>query len=257
MLSLMLRPPTAMERLLEADASAEASGSSAATLPPLPSGIALRMQQASWEDAGTGGLLWPAASVMCRWLSRQAAKVEGSRVLELGCGTGAVGLYAAGLGASRVLLTDGSDDVLHNCRRNITLNASAFCGAVDVATRKLSFGDSILPVGPWDWVLASDCVYANDWKALAQTVRGLVRAQDPPPRVILTIPHRRPGPVLSDAFRADAKGLRASTLEVERTPKHDGGGRLPSEQMVAVSVIELSRAGEPEEMRRQSSRQQL
>jgi len=129
--------------------------------------------------------------------------------------------------------------------------------SVDVATRKLSFGDGILPVGPWDWVIASDCVYANDWKALAQTVRGLVRAQDPPPRVILTIPHRRPGPVLSDAFRADAKGLRASTLEVERTPKHDGGGRLPSEQMVAVSVIELSRAGEPEEMRRQSSRQQL
>ena len=36
-----------------------------------------------------------------------AAGVKNSHVLELGCGTGAAGLFAAALGAQRVLLTDG------------------------------------------------------------------------------------------------------------------------------------------------------
>ena len=40
---------------------------------------------------------------------KHADDVAGASVLELGSGTGACGLYAAALGASRVVLTDGRE----------------------------------------------------------------------------------------------------------------------------------------------------
>ena len=62
--------------------------------------------------ADIGGEVWPAAAAMCAWLANHTAEVQGRRVLELGSGTGACGLYAAALGASRVLLTDGGSAAL-------------------------------------------------------------------------------------------------------------------------------------------------
>ena len=112
-------------------------------LPPLPSGQTLKLVQEAegggasaaeiadasgvWsaEDASTwrriaeyvedeladtlsvGGRLWPSAAALCRWM-RGEASLRGARVLELGCGTGACGLYAAhcgaAVGAAEVLL---------------------------------------------------------------------------------------------------------------------------------------------------------
>jgi predicted nicotinamide N-methyase len=64
------------------------------------------------EAAGIGGEIWPAAVAMCDFLANHTDAVRGARVLELGCGTGACGLYAAALGASRVLLSDGGSSAL-------------------------------------------------------------------------------------------------------------------------------------------------
>lgn len=77
-------------------------------LPALPNGCHVRLEQSSWDDAGTGGVVWPAARALCRWQADLAEEeLVGARVLELGAGTGACGLFAAGLGASSVCLTDG------------------------------------------------------------------------------------------------------------------------------------------------------
>merc|ERR1712194_791820 len=65
---------------------------------------------------GHGGQVWPSAARLCRWL--KDVVVDG-RVLELGCGTGAVGLYAAGCRASQVVLTDGAPEVLDVTRKNL------------------------------------------------------------------------------------------------------------------------------------------
>ena len=55
----------------------------------------------------TGLRLWEAAPVLIDYLQRHSERlIKGRRVLELGAGTGAVGISAAVLGAEHVVLTD-------------------------------------------------------------------------------------------------------------------------------------------------------
>ena len=91
-----------------------------ASLPPLPTGERLKIASPGL-GIGLGGRLWPSASLLCRWL--RDVDLRGQHVLELGAGCGAVGIYAAALGAESVLLTDGGGDALlgtaaANVRRN-------------------------------------------------------------------------------------------------------------------------------------------
>jgi len=77
-------------------------------LPSLPTGAALKLSQ---KENVLGGSIWPAASAMCHFLldhhrhSLPMASTGTSKVIELGSGTGAVGIFAAGLGF-RVHLTE-------------------------------------------------------------------------------------------------------------------------------------------------------
>ena len=92
-------------------------------LPLLPNGKQIRVLTRDWSTAGTGGTVWTSAQALCRWLSLSQEAVEGRTILELGSGTGAAGLHAAGLGARSVHLTDGGPPLLlsllkHNVARN-------------------------------------------------------------------------------------------------------------------------------------------
>ena len=82
--------------------------------PPLPQSGA-RME-VSTILSGTGGTIWPCAGLLTAYLLRHREDLElaNAAVIELGSGTGIVGLYAAALGARQVLLTD----VLHERRAN-------------------------------------------------------------------------------------------------------------------------------------------
>lgn len=91
------------------------------------------------DYAGIGGEIWPAAVAMCDWLANNT--IAGTRVLELGSGTGACGLYAAGLGASHVLLTDGGSLALHElCAGNIEANRRLFADDARVQAAQLRWG---------------------------------------------------------------------------------------------------------------------
>jgi predicted nicotinamide N-methyase len=72
------------------------------------SGRTIDIHEAARSNAGgVGGELWDGAIVLARWLQLQlAARGTGCAVLELGAGTGLVGISAAGLGGARVVLTD-------------------------------------------------------------------------------------------------------------------------------------------------------
>ena len=90
---------------------------SAPTPEPEPRATVVTLEPRTWredrehikQDLGgwTGGGVWESAEILARLLMSEgwAERLRGARVCELGCGTGLVGLTAAGMGAE-VTLTD-------------------------------------------------------------------------------------------------------------------------------------------------------
>lgn len=211
------------------------------------------------DDAGAcgvGGEVWPAASALCEWLGNHSAEVCGSRILELGSGTGACGLYAAALGAASVQLTDGGPvELISLARANILRNRHLFRAGSSVEARRLRWEEhSPLPRDA-DLIIASDVWYrhadgaAN--AALARTLRELLD-QPPKPRAIVAHEHRsREAPFdatlprwdaddeLLEAFAAAARehGLRLEGLWSRRPRCHVRGSFRSWD--ADVSIVEV------------------
>jgi nicotinamide N-methyltransferase len=136
----------------------------------------------SAEEEGTARWVWPGATATARWLcDRDRGRwLENKHVLELGSGTGLLGLVAARLGAASVTLTDLPSE-LDLLRANVALNDAAASSPTRV--EPLVWGDETgmlqlidrarLPSG-FDVVLCCDLVYRNGdehQRALARTMR--------------------------------------------------------------------------------------
>ena len=122
-------------------------------LPRLPSGQSLQLKTCHTSGI-LGASLWPAAAPLCHHLlqHRDELQLHEKRCMELGAGTGAVGLFAAALGCPSVVLTDcrplpdaamyttdtgnshldavlpseGSDAILQLLKENVKLNRNLF-----------------------------------------------------------------------------------------------------------------------------------
>ncbi|KAF5370036.1 hypothetical protein D9758_001342 [Tetrapyrgos nigripes] len=71
---------------------------------------------------GCGGIVWPAGQILSNYLVRKGCDhLEGKNVLELGSGTGLVGLVAASLGAKGVWITD-QKPLLDIMQQNVSVN---------------------------------------------------------------------------------------------------------------------------------------
>eukprot|EP01062_Namystynia_karyoxenos_P051576 TRINITY_DN40596_c0_g1_i1.p1 TRINITY_DN40596_c0_g1~~TRINITY_DN40596_c0_g1_i1.p1 ORF type:complete len:307 (+),score=66.25 TRINITY_DN40596_c0_g1_i1:63-983(+) len=122
--------------------------------------------------AGIGTTVYTAAIAAARYLEHRYGPrgMRGLRVLELGSGTGIVGLVAAALGGN-VLLTDLAGPVLDNLRANASAAAEliALAGGA-AATAELRWGEA-LPAevsdgGLWhapDVILAIEVIYEREW----------------------------------------------------------------------------------------------
>ncbi|XP_009294376.1 protein N-lysine methyltransferase METTL21A isoform X2 [Danio rerio] len=64
----------------------------------------IRLSQ-DWKRLGVAAVVWDAAVVLCMFLEMGKVDLKGKRVIELGAGTGLVGIVAALLGAN-VTITD-------------------------------------------------------------------------------------------------------------------------------------------------------
>jgi len=229
------------------------------TLPPLPSGRALIFADPA-ETTACGAEIWPAAAALCRWLDTAQPMLAGASILELGSGTGACGLYAAGLGARHVVLSD-RPELEKLLRRNAACNRPVLPNGsvVDVASfvwggrdRSEIAGGSLASV---DVVLGSDLTYAHEsHHALALTLATLLSRPGPPPRVILAHEHRsarrsfaralRQWDAADDAlahFKAAAtqRGLKLVLLSAER-PVSEVKGHF-RRWTADLSIIEVSR----------------
>lgn len=174
-------------------------------LPPLPSGRRLEITTAT--AVGIGGRIWESASVLCNHLVA-SEDLEGKRVIELGSGTGAVGLFASGLGAHRCLLTDGHEGMVDLIERNIERNddVASPLGTTIVKAAQLQWGTQHAQLDDddaFDVILGADLTYDDDaHDVLATTLRTLLSTPDA--RAILAEEHGVPRELESHSQNADA-----------------------------------------------------
>lgn len=167
------------------------------------------LDPAGTRDGGNGDLtgfrMWESAPRLIRYLEQHRRLVESRTVLELGAGTGAVGLAAASMGAAHVVLSDADSTAtldgangweersrLASLADNVSLN-----GIEDVVSvAALRWGDENhvealrrrWPQG-FATVVASDCLYSpRMYDALYATISTLASAEDA--AIVLAYPVR-------------------------------------------------------------------
>ncbi|KAK0629449.1 putative methyltransferase-domain-containing protein [Bombardia bombarda] len=155
------------------------------------------MQQGGFEDAqitllesrslisasGTTGLrTWEASLHLGQYLCANPSLVMNKRVLELGAGTGYLGILCAKyLGSDHVIASDGSDDVINNLPDSLFLNGLQ--GSDKITPMELKWGHALLGTEDQAWnggdevnvVLGADITYdASVIPALVATLGELV-----------------------------------------------------------------------------------
>src|SRR5436190_11230327 len=123
-------------------------------------------------------VLWRSGVALGRDLSRR--RLDGLRVVELGCGMGIPSLAASRSGAA-VLATDASGEALDLLARNASRNG------LDVETARVDWGSpqTLLARAPFDLALAADVLYER--ANLAPLLALLPRLA---PQVLLADPGR-------------------------------------------------------------------
>ena len=250
-------------------------------IPPLPNGrqlhileglVAVQEEETNEEDLAdllsVGGTVWPCAAALCRWLASHQELVQSSNVLELGGGTGVCGIFAVGLGANHVQLTDGSNALLKLQAANLKRNAAILPENPSASVQRLLWDRDAVPEPPstddgWQLIIGGDCTYMYDPEAhdaLAKTIASILLStastgtEEWTPRVILSHEHRnRAFPTsgemrwdhhdetlrrFSEACAEQSLELGQLTLEQQHSP---GGGYKE------VSVIEVKRCATSDE----------
>ena len=75
-------------------------------------------------QGNTGCHEWEAGFYLAEYVLSHAHQFQGRSVLELGCGCGLVAVALARAGVRAALCTDGDEEALNNCQRNLELNGA-------------------------------------------------------------------------------------------------------------------------------------
>lgn len=229
-------------------------------LPLLPNGAALKLAQA---EGSLGGKIWPSAVALCQYLASNDSAVitpprEDTQCVELGSGTGSVGLYAAALGypvtltehrpplsavmTSVAYSVDGtpeeefsnvkSDRLLKLLKTNVEANAHLFKKERYPVVMELDWinNDTVLNVAStttkgrgFDLILASDVTYDSPLhQPLADTISGLLtRNSTRQPKCIVSHQQRRTDLNGSDSHLTEfEKSLAKAGLTIVNQASH-------------------------------------
>ena len=146
--------------------------------------------------ATAGDGLWASAPALLEWLSAddqtlpgsdmsRRSLFEGQSVLEVGSGTGFVGLALAKLGASRVTLTD-LPQRLPILKRNVEENGLED----DVSVQALAWGTTSAIDDEPDLIVASDVTYDAELVPLLATTLAALLSGGRKPKALLALPRR-------------------------------------------------------------------
>eukprot|EP00611_Tribonema_gayanum_P007383 TRINITY_DN1674_c1_g1_i1.p1 TRINITY_DN1674_c1_g1~~TRINITY_DN1674_c1_g1_i1.p1 ORF type:complete len:381 (-),score=74.39 TRINITY_DN1674_c1_g1_i1:333-1475(-) len=131
----------------------------------------------------TGLRVYSGTQALGLFLLKHPEFVTDRRVIELGCGTGALGqLLVQRLRCKRLVLTDGESQALVLAKMN-TSHANTDCCGEPVAVQQLRWGDAketagALAQGAFDVCLGADLMYYNiDVRLLLTTALSLVAAR--------------------------------------------------------------------------------
>ncbi|CAB1315163.1 unnamed protein product [Coregonus sp. 'balchen'] len=139
-------------------------------------GQELKISQVFSANLGVAAPVWDAALHLCRYFEEKSLNLKGKRIIELGAGTGIVGILAARLGAD-VTLTD-LPLAVPQLQSNVSANMpSSGWPSVAPSVLPLSWGQDqhIFPMD-WDMVLGADIVYlAETYSLLLDTLVHLCK----------------------------------------------------------------------------------
>uniref|UniRef100_A0A5F9DPK9 Protein N-lysine methyltransferase METTL21A n=1 Tax=Oryctolagus cuniculus TaxID=9986 RepID=A0A5F9DPK9_RABIT len=130
-----------------------------------------------WRHLGVAAVVWDAAIVLSTYLEMGAVELRGCSAVELGAGTGLVGIVAALLGA-HVTITDRKV-ALEFLKSNVQANLPPHVQPKAVV-RELTWGQNLgsFSPGEFDLILGADIIYLEETFAdLLQTLEHLCSEQ--------------------------------------------------------------------------------
>ncbi|KAM9361620.1 EEF1A lysine methyltransferase 3-like [Symphorus nematophorus] len=139
-------------------------------------GQELKIRQVYGANLGVAAPVWEAALHLCNYLEHQSVELRGKRIIELGAGTGVVGILAARLGAV-VTLTD-LPLALPQLQFNVSANMPSSGWPTSLPTvLPLSWGEDHMNFpSDWDLVLCADIIYLPDtYSLLVETLAHLCK----------------------------------------------------------------------------------
>ncbi|KAM4670208.1 protein N-lysine methyltransferase METTL21A isoform 1-T1 [Amazona ochrocephala] len=136
----------------------------------------IRIKQ-DWRRLGVAAVVWDAAVVLCAYLEMGGIDLRDRSVIELGAGTGLLGIVATLLGA-HVTITDRAA-ALEFLELNVQANLPSELRPRAVV-KELTWGRDLhnFPSGAFDFILGADIVYLEETFAeLLQTLEHLCSEQ--------------------------------------------------------------------------------
>jgi len=145
------------------------------TLPP--EGIVIHEGPPHSRKVLYGNIIWDGAlslSKLFAWNETMPqeelmAKIQGKKVLELGAGTGVVGLTLGRLGAE-VTLTDNEPELVELMMANV--HANSLAGVVVAQHLDWEDAATYMTEPPFDVIVAADVLYEGDGSHFAQALRA-------------------------------------------------------------------------------------
>jgi predicted nicotinamide N-methyase len=161
------------------------------------------IQHSNTGQCGTS--VWESGIAFSEYIKSHPSLVKGKRILELGSGTGIVGLAAFQSGASHVLLTD-IPQIIPLLKQNASLVAM---DSEHLKVQVLDWFDfNALDVPPVDMILGADVVYCLQGShALIQVLHRLSRFST---KIMIAFENR--DPIVTDSF---LKGMKAAGFKAQ------------------------------------------